>query len=52
VRKFSTDEDLNEEETFKNKTLRFTNNNFVANKDQTKKENNYGLQTTVNGWHH
>lgn len=33
MRKFSTggDEVLQEEETFKNKTLRFTNNNFVAN---------------------
>jgi hypothetical protein len=41
---------MNEDETFKNKTLRFTNNNFIPNKDQAKKENIYGLQTTVNGW--
>lgn len=43
VRKFSTGDDMNEDETFKNKTLRFTNNNFIANKDQAKKENIYGL---------
>jgi len=30
VRKFSTGEELLEEEHFKNKTLRFTNNNFVG----------------------
>eukprot|EP00347_Sterkiella_histriomuscorum_P008665 403344229 len=50
VRKFSTGEDYNEEETFKNKTLRFTNNNFAATNQQ--KRENTGLQTTVNGWHH
>ena len=30
-RKFSTGDDILEEENFKNKTLRFTNNNFVGN---------------------
>lgn len=43
MRKFSTGEDVLEEENFKNKTLRFTNNNFVgANKNpaSTNKESN------------
>jgi hypothetical protein len=31
VRKFSTGDELLDEETFKNRTLRFTNNNFVGN---------------------
>ena len=38
MRKLSSTDDQNEEETFKNKTLRFTNNNFVAN-NQNKREN-------------
>lgn len=37
TRKLSTTDDYNDEEAFKNKTLRFTNNNFVAN---NKRENN------------
>lgn len=41
MRKFSTGEDILEDENFKNKTLRFTNNNFVAankNPSSTNKE--------------
>lgn len=57
MRKFSTgDEHLIEDESFKNKTLRFTNNNFVGN--NTKKEsgtvnqlqNAYNQTGTFQGW--
>lgn len=40
---------MNEEETFKNKTLRFTNNNFVANNRAANDKTPYG-QFTANGW--
>ena len=37
MRKFSTGcEEQNEDEMFKNKTLRFTNNNFVATNNNDK----------------
>ena len=38
VRKFSTGEEASEEETFKNRTLRFTNNNFVGSNDRKQKD--------------
>ena len=50
-RKFSTDNEYNEEEVFKNKTLRFTNNNFVSsNKQDTTTTNAIGKRTAVDGF--
>ena len=48
VRKFSTGEEVNEEDTFKNTTLRFTNNNFVGNTASNKPKD--ASQTRVEGW--
>jgi hypothetical protein len=48
MRKFSTGDELLDEETFKNRTLRFTNNNFVGNNATSKHRDTSA--TNVEGW--
>jgi hypothetical protein len=48
VRKFSTGDEMMDEDTFKNRTLRFTNNNFVGNIATSKHRDTSGSK--VEGW--